>query len=803
MSQKPDDFNLWMLEYNDYDPEKEKSRESLLTVGNGYLGTRGAMEECKASDTNYPGTYLAGLYNRLVSKVADKDIENEDLVNIPNWLYINFKIADDEWFDVNSWETVSINRKLEFSTGLLTKILIVRDAQKRETKITSRRIADMQNPHFLAIQYQIQALNYSEKIEVKSELDGNIINDGVARYRDLNQNHLKTLKQESNETGGWLKVKTTQSDIEIAEAVKHKLWLNKSEQENILQSQSSQGKISTGFKINLKEGDEFTLEKIVAVYTSKSDDVTNPLESCITSLNQAISFDSLFEESKKAWEKIWKKIDIKISGDTKSQMLIRLHLFHLMVSASPNNVSIDAGIAARGLHGEAYRGHIFWDELYIMPVYNLFFPEVAKSILKYRYKRLDKAREYAKQHNYKGAMFPWQSGSDGREETQIIHLNPVSGKWGDDYSSLQRHISIAIAYNVWYYFQTTSDVKFMEEYGAELFFDICRFWASKSEKDDVSGKYSISKVMGPDEFHEQHENSKGGGLKDNAYTNIMVAWLFIRSAEIFNALPDNSAKTISSKINLNSTEKKNWKEIAENMNIPVSEDGIIEQFDGYFGLKELDWDAYRKKYKNIYRLDRILKAEGKSPDDFKLAKQADTLMTFYNIDEKDVTQILSKTSKELPEDYLKRNYNYYLARTSHGSTLSRVVHAYLANMYGNKEEGNKLYFEALQSDFNDIQGGTTAEGIHAGVMGGTVLMAITSFAGINLKKEILHIHPSLPKEWNALKFSFSFKEIIYEIEVLQTQIKIEAKSKISKEIGIVFMNKKIFLPTNNLQILFY
>lgn len=803
MTQITEEYNPWKLEYHDYNPDKEKSRESLLTVGNGYLGTRGAMEETKASDINYPGTYIAGLYNRLVSKVSDKNIENEDLVNIPNWQYINFRIAGGDWFDINSWEIVSVTRTLELSTGLLSRKMVVRDAEKRETQITSKRIASMENPHLLAIQYKIKPLNYFAEIEVKSELDGNLINDGVARYRDLNQNHIQPIEQEANKTGGWLKVKTSRSEIEIVEAVKHKVWLNESEQVDGLQSESEPGKLLAAVKLNLSENDELTLEKITLVYTSKNDDVANPLKSCIESLNSAQSFQSVFEESSKAWEKVWKKIDIQITGDAKSQMLIRLHLFHLMVAVSPKNVTIDAGIVARGLHGEAYRGHIFWDELYIMPLYDLFFPEVAKSILKYRFKRLNKARDYANQHGYQGAMFPWQSGSDGREETQIFHLNPISGKWGEDYSSLQRHISIAIAYNVWYYFQVTNDVKFMEEYGAEMFFEICRFWASKSEKDQVTGRFSILKVMGPDEFHEKHENSKGGGLKDNAYTNIMVAWLFNKASEIFDKLPGNSGKVITKKIELDFAERTNWKEISENMNIPVSEEGIIEQFDGYFDLKELNWDAYRKKYKNIYRLDRILKAEGKSPDDYKLAKQADTLMTFYNIDEEDVTQILTNAGHNLPEDYLKRNYDYYLARTSHGSTLSRVVHAYLANMYGNKEEGNQLYFEALQSDFNDIQGGTTAEGIHAGVMGGTVLMAITSFAGINLKKDFLHINPTLPKEWTSLKFSFSFKGILYQIEILQTQIKIKAKSEISEDIGIVFRNKKIFLPANNLQILFY
>src|SRR6056297_3042947 len=169
-------------------------------------------------------------------------------------------------------------------------------------------------------------------------------------------------------------------------------------------------------------------------------------------LRKIVSYDSMRDESMAEWEKLWKEMDVEVDGDRFSQKLLRLHMAHLMVSASPHNVNIDAGVTARGLHGEAYRGHIFWDELYILPFYFIHFPDVAKSLLMYRYRRLDKARKYANEYGYEGAMFPWQSGSSGREETQTLHLNPVSGKWGPDHSMLQRHVSLAIAFNVWQYY---------------------------------------------------------------------------------------------------------------------------------------------------------------------------------------------------------------------------------------------------------------------------------------------------------------------------------------------------------------
>jgi trehalose/maltose hydrolase-like predicted phosphorylase len=448
-----------------------------------------------------------------------------------------------------------------------------------------------------------------------------------------------------------------------------------------------------------------------------------------------------------------------------------------MVTTSPLNTRIDAGIPARGLHGEAYRGHIFWDELFILPIYNIHLPEVTRSILMYRYHRLDEAREYAREYGYQGAMFPWQSGSSGREETQTLHLNPVSGEWGPDHSSLQRHVSLAIAYNIWQYFHITNDMKFMEEYGAELLFEICRFWASKCKLNRVTGRYEIIKVMGPDEFHEKYTDSEEGGLKDNAYTNMMVAWLMEKAAILLDKLPAESHKALMHKIELSDGEIERWNDIATRINLVISPEGIIAQYDGYFDLKELDWDAYRKKYGNIYRMDRLLKAEGLSPDEFKVAKQADTLMTFYNLNRDEVDRIISKLDYKLPDDYLMKNLEYYLARTSHGSTLSRVVHAQLANITGDRDLSWKLYLDALTSDYNDIQGGTTSEGIHAGVMAGTVWVAIASFAGLDLHGDFPGFSPQLPKHWRKLSFEFTFRGVEYECEITPESVRIEADNE--------------------------
>jgi beta-phosphoglucomutase family hydrolase len=767
----------WSITYHDYVPEKEKTRETLLTVGNGYFGTRGSMTETEAGEHNYPGTYMAGVYNRLISNVSGHDTENEDLVNVINWTPVSFKIDDDEeFFNVNKAEILEVRRALRFNNGVLYRRLVVKDGKGRETLIGTRRMASMDNPNLAAQEYTITPLNYSGKITVRSGLHGDHINTGVDRYSQLNQKHLEQVLLGSEENKQFIVVKTTQSHTVIAAAAQLTVFEGDDRDYVHFHKEHTAGRSQIEFTKRVRQGEFLRVQKIVGLYHNTGQEELDPLERALETCKKYKSFDEVLEKSALKWEEIWDNIDVRIAGDRLAQKLMRLHLYHMMVTTSPLNASIDAGIPARGLHGEAYRGHIFWDEIFILPFYNLHFKEIARSILMYRYRRLDEARKYAREYGYQGAMFPWQSGSSGREETQAIHLNPVSGEWGADHSSLQRHVSLAIAYNIWQYYHVTADLAFMEDYGAELLFEICRFWAGKSKLNRVTGRYEIIKVMGPDEFHEKYRDTEEGGLKDNAYTNLMVAWMLAKAGELLESVDNDKKEALLERLRITDGEMERWKDIASRINLVISSDGIISQYDGYFDLKELDFEEYRRKYGNIYRMDRILKAEGKSPDEYKVAKQADTLMTFYNLSKEEVDRILERLDFRMPGDYLMKNLEYYLARTSHGSTLSRVVHAQLANLTGDHQLSWELYHDALTSDYNDIQGGTTAEGIHAGVMAGTVWVALISYAGLDLHADFPRFNPNLPAKWRKISFSFIFREDDYECEVTTESIRIKIES---------------------------
>jgi len=763
---------LWTLSYSDYCPDKEGTREALCTVANGYLGTRGALEESKSNEINYPGTYMAGLYNRQTSKVSGREVVNEDFVNCPNWLPLSFKIGDGEWLDLNEVIINEFQRCLDFRDGSLNRKIIVKDKHGNETLIQSTRIISMANPHLAGMQYKITPLNYDGNITILSALDGQVINSGVERYRQLNSKHWQKVKEGGSEQNSFIVLQTNQSKIKMALAAKLSLSINGRRFEPKITVTKEPGVVYSTAQVNTEKNKSVNIEKIVAIYSSKES--KNPLQSAENELEKVKGFSYLYKESKAAWTDIWEEIDIKIDGQRFVQKLVRLNLYHLMVTASTHNTRIDAGIPARGLHGEAYRGHIFWDEIFILPMYFMHFPEIAKSALLYRYRRLDKARTYARENGYRGAMFPWQSGSDGSEETQVLHLNPISEKWGPDYSALQRHISLAIAYNIFQFYYFSDDLEFIEKYGAEIFLEICRFWASLATYNEKTDRYDIMGIMGPDEYHESYPESDEGGIKNNTYTNIMVVWAFNRAFDMLDMLKNSVRKNLIKKIGLTKNELNEWRIISKKLQISLSKANILEQFEGYFNLKELDWDKYLDKYGGVSRIDRILKAENKNPDEYKVSKQADTLMAFYNLNVDEVIAILRQTGLTTVNDILSQNFRYYMKRTSHGSTLSKLVHSYIACLTGDTDLSYMLHMESLKSDYQEVQGGTTKEGIHTGVMAGSALLVLKNYAGLSFKGEYIFINPKLPPGWKKLQFNLRFKGNKFNFVIAAHTIRIRA-----------------------------
>jgi alpha,alpha-trehalase len=446
-------------------------------------------------------------------------------------------------------------------------------------------------------------------------------------------------------------------------------------------------------------------------------------------------------------------------GGHSLQLALRTHTFHLLQTASPHSIGRDASVPARGLHGEAYRGHIFWDEMYILPFYLLRAPEIARDILLYRCRRLREARRHARESDLLGAMFPWQSGSSGREETQVLHLNPKSGVWGPDRSQRQRHVGAAIARNAWSYLEATGDEAFLRERLAELLVSIGRFWASLATWEASTEAYIIDGVMGPDEFHEAYPGtpeSDPGGLRNNVYTNVMAVWCIERGLDALRRLDAWSRDELRSRLQIDDKEIARWREIVGNMTLPRLDGGILEQFEGYGDLDELDWARYRQEHGNIGRLDRILKAEGDSPDHYKVSKQADLCMLFYVLTPETLRGLLSRLGYAMTRERARETIEYYRRRTSHGSTLSHVVFASILHRL-DPAASWEHFLHAMASDLEDTQGGTTPEGIHAAVMAATVGILFRDYLGIRLDDQGVHFDPWLPAALRCIRCAVEYR----------------------------------------------
>jgi trehalose/maltose hydrolase-like predicted phosphorylase len=766
----------WTLAYDRFDPAEEGLREALTSTGNGYFCTRGALAWAEADGVSYPGTYAHGGFNRETTIMAGVPVLNEDLVNLPNWLLLELRIEGEEAVGMSNVELLSYRHEYDIRNATVVRAQRIRDRAGRETTLETRRFVSMADMHQAAMQWTITPENWSGRVEVIPALDGRVTNRGVARYRQLEGRHLDPI---SPRTFGpeviALEVRTRQSRIYVAEAARTRVYGEEGSLDVDRSLYQMQDYVHQVLSFEVREKEPVHVEKMVAFYTSRDAAINEPLVNAGKAVNRYGTFAEAFERHARAWDELWEICDVRVPKDDRVQLLLRLHISHILQVCSPHTADLDAGVPARGLNGEAYRGHIFWDELFIYPFLNYRLPEITRELLMYRYRRMDEARAAAREAGYEGAMFPWQSGSDGQEETQTLHLNPKSGKWEPDLSHNQRHVSADIFYNVWRYYEATGDFEFLLDHGAEMMLEIARFWSSIAHFNPERDRFEIHGVMGPDEFHEKYPDSEEEGLRNNAYTNVMVAWLSETALKVLDLLPERRRETLRARIDLTDEEVERWEDMSRKMFVPFHGDGLISQFEGYEDLEELDWDHYREKYGNIQRLDRILRAEGDDPDKYKLTKQADAVLLFFLFPEDELERLLERLGYDYTPEMVRKNVEYYDHRTSHGSTLSFIAHAgILADL--DPESSWERYMVALESDVGDVQGGTTQEGIHMGVMAGTLDLIQRGYLGTDIRDGVLQFDPKPVGNLDGLSFPMQFRGTPLEVELEDGKLTVAAQS---------------------------
>lgn len=762
----------WVLAYRGFDEEGEGTREALLTVGNGYMATRGAMPHTPADAIHYPGTYVAGIYNRLTSTIEGRSREDESMVNLPNWTALTFRACGEEW--VSARAVLSAHRvALDLKAVVLTREATVVDASGRRTQLIERRLVSMSEPHLAAIELRLVPKNWSGRLDVRSVVDGRVSNTNVPSYRRLSAQHLETIQQAHEGQVAFLVAQTVQSRIRVGVAVRTAAPESPGPRPGAVLAINEPGVVGHQLSFEVTAGQEVLVEKVAGVVTSRDRAISEASAAAVQIAREAPPFATIMADHLRSWEDLWQRFRVDLSGIEDETLAVRVHLVHLLQTLSPHTTDLDAGVPARGLHGEAYRGHVFWDELFVFPLLNFRLPELTRSLLLYRWRRLPESRRRALAIGCRGALFAWQSGSDGREETPVAFFNPRSGRWVTDNSHRQYHVNVAVAYNVWLHWQVTTDLGFLVRNGAELLIETARFFASAAAYDPGDDRYDLRGIMGPDEFHDGYPGRPGQGIDNNAYVNVMASWALTRACDVYAMLGAALGKELRDRLHLDDQEVEHWDHVSRRLRVPFLRNRLLAQFEGYDDLEEFDLARYEERYGDIGRLDLILEAEGDSTNRYQVSKQADALMLFYLLSAEELSSVIGRMGYDFDTESIPDTVDYYLARTSHGSSLSRVAHAWVLAR-SDRARSWRLLQQAFTADLAGTRRGTTCRGIHLGAMAGSLDLLERCYSGLDTHGGALRFNPLLPDEIATLEMALRYRNQIITVHIDHSELRLDS-----------------------------
>ena len=753
---------MWTIERNLYDQNENAVYETLFTLANGYVSFRGVEE---FSNRKIPGTYLAGVFDK-------SDAQVTELVNLPDPLSIRIYI-DNEPLLLELVEVLDYDRKLNMKDGIVESTYILKTNSGKRISISSKRLVSRKNRNRFAVKYTIRPLNFSGKIIVENCIDNSSFNGSLEPLNKIQ--HYQVLA--SNEEMPGISSLVCTFDKGHVIAFRTALKGKDRNGENTLRFRKfrtiGQNPCEL-FTIFVDENEEYTVEKLGTVFSSRES--CDPLKEASLELAEFYidGFDSELSAHTAIINEFWNQADVKIEGDDTAQLGIRFNLYHLYQCVDDDPT---VSIGARGLHGEGYKGHVFWDtEIFMFPFFLYTLPEYAKNLLLYRYNTLKGARKNAELNGYKGAQFPWESADDGLE---------VTPKWGQDYvgnpvriwtGDEEFHINSDIAVALIHYFMVTGDEQFMKDYGVEILLETGRFWASRAEYNEKLDRYEINRVIGPDEFHEHVDN--------NVYTNYLAKWNLLKSREFYHWLKENDLtkfEVLKNQLGFSEEEVERWKNIAEKIYIPRNEsEKLIEQFEGYFNLKEYEiteWDE---------------NGLPKWPKGLDLTKLGETKL----VKQPDVVMLMLVLPEEFSQEEMKANYEYYERRTMHKSSLSPSMYSIMGLKVGDTHNAYKYFMKTLLVDLEDNQGNTN-NGFHAASAGGAWQCVVNGFGGMTLESDgFLNFSPWLPENWKTLTFNIVYRGSKIKVAITKNDITFTADNNTK----IKVKDKLIEIPSGTITV---
>ncbi|HOJ01269.1 MAG TPA: beta-phosphoglucomutase [Anaerolineaceae bacterium] len=717
-------MNNWIISEDSFAVSNLNSQETVFTIGNGYLGTRGTFEEGFSGES--AATLLHGVFD-------DTPIGFTELANTPNWMDLRVYV-NEQVFRLDEGEVVSYQRTLDLHNATLKREITWLSPVGNTLRFEFERFSSLADEHVLAVRCRITSVDYNGPLEIRARVAGHVENSGWT--------HWNWLGQGMTENGmAYLCLQTRKTEIELCEAFTLKLVKDTPQYEGYWDSLNAPEKV---LKTSLQAGRSICVEKLVAVYTSR--DTSDPQKAAIEKLHSAEGkgYEKLWEEHCAQWEEEWKSSNVLIEGDDKADRALRYGLFQLLIAAPRHDDRVS--IAAKSLSGFGYRGHTFWDtEIFILPFFTYTRPEIASNLLRYRYHTLEGARKKARAKGFEGACYAWESAATGEETTPRWALLPDGGLvhiWCGD---IELHITVDVVFAIYQYWQATGDDGFMLDYGAEIILDTAVFWASRVEWNEEQRHYEITDVIGPDENHEHVNN--------NAYTNNLVRWNLQKGIEVLrwiqNAAPEKAAE-LEKRLGITSAHLSAWKSIIEKIYSGFDQQtGLFEQFTGYYQLKPLDLTSLEPRTRSVQSILGIEETQK-----VQVIKQPDVLMMLYLL------------NHEYDESLLKANWDYYAPQTdlTYGSSLGPAIQSIMATRVGDIEEAYRLFMLAAGTDLEDKRG-NTAEGIHAATHGGLWQTCVFGFGGVRFTADGPVASPHLPTGWKRLQFEIQYRGVGYTFDL--------------------------------------
>lgn len=716
--------STWQVSDTSFSPDRQHHLETILTQGNGYLCTRGTFEE------QYPGNRQATLVHGIWDDIP---IAYTELVNAPDWTALEVRVAGQR-FAMDEGIVEGYTRSLDLRNGLLSRHLRwTPPGGQPPIDLTFERFTSLAEPHLLLIRVQVQALDHSVPLEIRGWLNAHVDNEGRL--------HWQPQLHESDPEGESLLVRTLTTHKSLAMSAR--MVVHHGDDGDVTKQRFSD---NSGLVVHtsLETGQELTLEKFVSIFTSR--DVEDPLAASQAKVDEAVrlGYEALRQANDEAWSKFWAVSDVIIEGDDEAQLAVRHGLYQLRIAAPTKDER--ASVGAKTLSGFGYKGHIFWDnEIFVLPFFMYTQPDLARNMLMYRWHTLEGARRIADENGFSGAQFAWESAETGDEVTpRWVPDSKDPSKmiriWPGD---IELHITADIAYSIWQYWQVTGDDVFMRAHGAPIILETALFWGDRAEPEN--GHYAIRDVIGPDEYHDHVDN--------NAFTNGMVKWHLERALEIHEWLGRTSPedlRALEGRLDLTPERLAHWREVADDLIfLHDTQTGLIEQFEGFFQLAEVDWAQFENR---SLSMQVLLGIEG--ANQHQVLKQPDVLM------------LLCLHRDRFDHLTWQANWDYYTPRTDHtyGSSLGPAIHAWAACEMDQVDEAYEHFMRAARVDIGDIRG-NTGDGIHAASAGGLWQALVFGFAGLRLKQDGCVLNPRLPSHWKRLAFRIQRRGEWHSIDI--------------------------------------